>query len=278
MRLSLCVISANQALFANAIKYAHAFATGSFDVFAFGNGVKLEVPTQEGTTCGYPRVESFQIGTTEANIGVPAALHAIWMMATQQDRHAGEDHVLAYIHDDVEILENGWDERVLRAFSDPHVGLVGFGGATGLGGQEIYKVAYEIHQLGRRDFYSNMVDAEVHGKRQTSEMPIVFTDGFSMFLRRSLLDKIDGWSWWPFHLVHHAYDYGIACMARRHGYSAMLAPCAVRHIGGQTAMMAVHQDMAKQHGGDTQVHKDSHRFVYETFRDVLPLRLPRRPR
>lgn len=39
--------------------------------------------------------------------------------------------ILAYIHDDVRIYERNWDQRVLKEFDDPTVGVVGFGGARG---------------------------------------------------------------------------------------------------------------------------------------------------
>lgn len=280
MRLSLCVPTANPKLFASAVRHALGNATGPVDIVGFGNGCKLDRWVLNEVDPGGPLAAPdplpfwYFFDRSDGNIGVPAALHRIWTLARGLQSDSCE-HILAYIHDDLEIHEKGWDKRVIAAFErDPKIGLVGFGGATALGGDEIYKAPYEIHQLGRRDFYSNMNGAEVHGHRTTEERPIVFTDGMSMIVRRSLLDAIGGWSWWPFELVHHAYDYGIACMARRHGYKAWLVPCAIHHIGGQTAMMPVHQDMAKRYGGDNVVHAAAHRFVYETFRDVYPLRLP----
>src|SRR6185369_11654651 len=221
LKLSLCIASANQDIFDDAVQHAVQNKTlipGQpsllHGIYGFGNGRELKPVS--------PHLDvRMNVQSVPENMGVPYALHKLYEMAEPATDE--EDHILAYIHDDVRILEPGWDARVLKVFQDhPECGLAGFGGATGLGGSEIYKVPYEIHQLGRRDFYSNMRGAEVHGHRTTTEMPIVFTDGFSMILRKSLLDKIGGWSWWPFSLVHHAYDYGIACMARRHGYTAWL--------------------------------------------------------
>lgn len=268
MKLTLAIVSATPELFACAVDHASRHARGDFDIVAFGNGCDLSDVI--GALDARRPVEYRQ---TDDNKGVPYALHELWKLAAADPTPAHE-HIVAYIHDDVDLMEDGWDQRVLCCFqAHPECGLVGFGGATALGGDEIYKAAYEIHQLGRRNFYSNMVGAEIHGERRIDEMPIVFTDGFSMILRRSLLDKISGWSWWPFDLVHHAYDYGIACQARRHGFSAWLVPCAVNHKGGMTATRAVHQEMAKRYGGDSAVHAAAHLFVYDQFRDVYPLRL-----
>jgi hypothetical protein len=263
-KLRLCIISATPELVADAIAHAAPRAKGNIQIIVWGNGVELDKEIAGVSVSG---------GYTCTNLGVPEALNMLWTMACEAE-DASPDDVLCYIHDDVRILEDGWDERVLDVFGrDPRCGLAGFGGATALGGDEIYKRAYEVHQLGRRNFFSNMVGAEAHGKRVTTEMPIVFTDGQSMIVKRALLDKIRGWSWWPFKLVHHAYDYGIACMARRHGYTAWLVPCAIEHRGGLTACGPIYHKLAAEHGGDAAVHAASHRFVYDTFRDVLPLRL-----
>lgn len=264
MNINLCIVSANQELFLDAAVHALSRATGAVTLLGVGNGCKLEPPA-----LGKAHVRNFL-----KNEGVPRALHELWKMAVAEVGGESPQEILVYIHDDFRILERGWDERVRRVFEkDKRCGLAGFGGSTGLGGDEIYKIPYEIHQLGRRDFWSNMHGAEHHGRRTTEERPIVFTDGQSMIVRRDLLDKVDGWSWWPFELVHHAYDYGIACMARRHGYTAWLVPCEVEHRGGLTATGAVYHALAAEHGGDAEVHAASHRFVYKYFRDVLPLRL-----
>lgn len=264
MKLALCMISCSQELFADATGLASEGVVEDVSLIALGNGCRLEVSSDH-------HFSSVHIRNTQANLGVVAALHEIWVMARVLPE---PPDILCYIHDDLQILEAGWDRRVRSVFEhDPKCGLAGFGGSTALGGNEIYKVPYEVHQLGRRDFYSNMVGAEVHGTRTTKEMPIVFTDGQSMIVRRELLDKIGGWSWWPFEHIHHAYDYGIACMARRHGYGAWLVPCEVNHIGFQTASQPTYKDLADKYGGDAAVHDASHRFVYNEFRDVLPLRL-----
>jgi hypothetical protein len=264
MRVHLCIISATPELFLDAAEHALSRATGRVTLLGLGNGCVLSPPV--GSVAA--------VQCDPQNHGVPWALHQLYKLARNLIG-ASSDDLLVYIHDDFRILEKGWDERVARVFErDPKCGLAGFGGSTALGGDEIYRAPYEVHQLGRRDFFSNMNGAELHGQRTTEERPIVFTDGQSMIVKRELLDKIGGWSWWPFELVHHAYDYGIACMARRHGYSAWLVPCAVEHRGGLTACGPVYQALAASLGGDAAVHAASHRFVYDSFRDVLPLRLP----
>jgi GT2 family glycosyltransferase len=267
MHLSLAIVSCNQELFDCAVDHARRHARGHVRILGFGNGVVLRPPELQ---------DDIIVRSVPENIGVPAAMHELWTMACAYAPSSipPEQQIVGYIHDDVDVTEDGWDERVLKCFYDhPKCGLVGFGGATALGDPGIYHKPYEIHQLGRRNFYSNMVGAELHGERRTKEMPIVFTDGFSMIVRRSLLDKIEGWSWWPFELIHHAYDYGMACQVRRHGYEAWLVPSSVNHKGGMTATRAVHQDAAKKFGGDNAVHAAAHKWVYENFRDIYPMKV-----
>lgn len=271
----LCIVSCTPSMFANAASRTLAVASSPVGLLAVGNGCELDTSSLPQDKIAVSRVRNLP-----ENVGVVAALHQIWEMS--RDVSAPDD-VLAYVHDDFWVEERGWDARVASVFArDPRCGLAGFGGSVGLGGDEIYKRPYNSHQLGRRGpngdgfegFYSNMNGAEVHGVRTTEERQIVFTDGMSMLVKRELLDKVGGWSWWPFELIHHAYDMGIACVARRHGYTAWLVPCAVHHESLQTASQPVYKDLADKYGGDAAVHDKSHRFVYETFRDVLPLRLP----
>lgn len=224
----------------------------------------------------------FLVDTSATNLGVPGAMHQLWQLchrlANEQLRdnekiwpsvENNEDHIICYVHDDVTILEDGWDERVMAAFEDKKVGLAGFGGSTGIGADNIYRKAYEKSDLGRINFFSNMENAEANGTRVKKEKPIVWTDGFSMILRRKVLDTINGWSWWPADIPHHAYDYAIACWVRRLGMTGVLVPCKVEHNGGTTVLREKYQALVD----DARSHDESHRFVYDTFRDVLPLRV-----
>lgn len=282
MRIRLCILSCAPDLMHECVETALEHAAGKVDVFGFynGGGDFAVSPSLDSYTRlrKHPKAGVVFVGGWQENKGVPAGLHALYESVVRNNAMEGEvpahEDILVMVHDDVNIIEHGWDHRVARAFIDyPNVGMVSFGGSTALGGDEIYKVPYEIHQLGRRDFYSNMNGAEVHGVRTTEDRAIVSTDGMSIVLRRSLLDAIGGWSWIPPEIVHHAYDYAISCMNRRHGFEARLVPVAIHHKGGLTAGTDVHKNMAAKYGGDTQVHADAHRWVYDNFRDIYPMRL-----
>jgi hypothetical protein len=283
MKLTLAVVSCNQDLFDSTCWHAAHYAAEPFELVGLGNGVALR---PDPCTVGF---SSHRIESLEDNIGVPAALHRLWEMsrsdavASALDGAEPADHVIAYLHDDLRVYEKGWDVRIKNAFAaDRSILLAGFAGTAGLGHGQIYKIPYHLTQLSRQGpMLSNLeLHAEFHGERVTENRQVAFVDGFALMLRQSFLDQISGWSWWPFDCVHHAYDYGIACMARRHGGKTLLVPVRcdhgvpdkvthTRHAG--TSSTDHYRRLADKYGGDAAVHAKGHQFVYDTFRDVLPI-------
>src|SRR5690242_15507640 len=110
--------------------------------------------------------------TSEDNLGVTGSLQWLYEHTTAP--------VIAFLHSDCEIFEPGWDERVLREFDDPRVGVVGFGGSRGHGDADIYKIPYQLQQLRRIDYLSNTTDAEAHGERFTGSCEVATLDGFAL--------------------------------------------------------------------------------------------------
>lgn len=204
------------------------------------------------------------IDNSQENIGVVAAYQLIYQKAKG---------IVAYIHDDVEIFEYGWDKRVLTEFEDPSVGVVGFGGALVHGGPALYRRPYHISQLGRSLYMSNTKDAEDHGERFTGVRDVAVLDGFCLIVRKELLDKCDGWDPenWP---SHHVYDYRICAEAHRHGYRCRVVGIKCQHRGGETAVSAKYQEWATstKWGSDAEMHAAGHRLFYDRYRDVMPWR------
>jgi len=188
----------------------------------------------------------------------------------------GRTEVVVCLHDDVLIEESGWDLRVLSHFQQhPQCALAGFGGATGLGSVNLYKAPYDPRQLARVDFRSNMLEAEAHGTRTAQLCRVACLDGFSQIGRRRFFERA-----WPFlkaqGLQHHFYDSALGCLAKRWGEEAWLIPVACHHDGGQTTKRdrayktwAFEQDPQ----GNDGLWAWSHRWAYEEFRDVLPIRV-----
>jgi len=196
------------------------------------------------------------------NLGVTGSLQWLYEHTTAP--------IIAFLHSDCEIFEQGWDERALREFDDPKVGVVGFGGATQLGHDDLYKTPYKLQQLARFGYASNTKDAEQHGERFEGSRDVAVLDGFSLIIRRTLLDKVGGWpvKETPFHM----YDAAICCLAHEAGYRVRLCGILSLHHGGATSTTSQYQEFSlRQYGkSDAQVHEESHKYIYERFRKVLP--------
>ena len=131
-----------------------------------------------------PNAYCYVNGGDEPYLGtVPAFQRAVDMLL---DHEYGRDYdVIACLHDDLEIHEPGWDEKVLRYFErNPDIGLAGFGGAIGLGSDDLYVAPYKPDQLARQGFRSDLTDAEKHGIRSLLPEQVACLDGFSQIGRR----------------------------------------------------------------------------------------------
>ena len=273
MRIFLGVPTLSPARAKSCVEIAVASATGPIYVIPYYNGVTPSA--EEDISDVYSTIVSGQ------NVGVPRALHSIYRAATRTweagDQGpvfpAGPDDILLFIHDDVSISEGGWDTRLKDLFQEHSAcGLAGFGGACGLGDPDLYKKPYELIQLARRNFISNMLHAEAHGKRVTLAYWVATIDGFAMACRIKFLQQIDGFNWVPSWMVHHNYDNALACMAKRHGWMVAMLPISCHHHGGLTATKSDYLDgLATKHGGDGEIHRRGHEWLYNEFRDVLPI-------
>lgn len=199
--------------------------------------------------------------------------------------------IIACFHDDLLMEQDGWDDTVVNLFKAcPRAGLCGFGGAKGLGSDDLYKAPYDPMQLARQGFRSNMRHAEAHGIRSEVAEPVACLDGFSQIGRAdfwrgcsvgtapiehqapntNLFTKLQCWG-----IIHHFYDGMLGAFAKRHGYLVWYLPVQCHHFGGQTAVgdaryteWAQHQDPK----GDGGFWERAHTLGYEQFRDVLPIR------
>lgn len=210
--------------------------------------------------------------------------------------------IIACFHDDLLILEDGWDEKVIRYFDRyPQIGLAGFGGAKGLGHYGLYDkdVEYDPMHLARNGFRSDLVDAETHGMRSLLPEPVACLDGFSQIGRREFWEghrlgyDITGQTKSPMYMwtenlqrpwtvledlgfIHHFYDGALGCLAARYGWQTWYLPLRAKHYGGRTAVGDVgYQAWAKtQHPeGDHGLWAQAHQIGYDAFTDVLPLRV-----
>jgi len=238
------------------------------------------------TAVTQPRLQTVvntYLGTVPAfRLGVERAL--------QEDPPAD---IIACLHDDLEIQEAAWDDKVLEHFRrHPRCGLLGFGGAIALGDADLYQKPYNPMSLARQGFRSNMRDAELHGIRSLLAERVACLDGFSQIGRREywqgvvqglskadmgkgeavpVLQQIEDQG-----IVHHMYDGCLGALAARAGWEVWYLPIACHHFGGRTAVgdPGYQAWAAKQiPGGDAGYWYQSHRHAYDWLRDVLPIRV-----
>jgi Glycosyltransferase like family len=217
---------------------------------------------ENASTAGHHSEIFVRENTAEDNLGVTGSLQ--WCYA-----HTNSP-IIASLHSDVEIFEKGWDARVLSEFNDPQVGIVGFGGALQHAEEDIYKIPYSLNQLRRIGYMSNTNDAETHGLRFEGACDVAVLDGFCLVIRRELLTRCGGW---PVEsLPFHCYDYWACIAAHKLGYKVRLVGVKCQHHGGTTSTTPAYQEWSQRVLGktDQQVHEESHRWIYEYGRGVLP--------
>lgn len=197
------------------------------------------------------------------NLGVVGSYQKLYAERSSAD-------ILCYIHDDVTMHEQGWDQRILAEFNDPQVAVVGLGGARRHGHPDLYKVPYKLEHLARGGYLSNVDDAEVHGKRFEGSCDVAVLDGFTIAVRRSFLDEIGGWKWMLPNIDFYCYDYAICAMARRHGYRVRLVGLRCHHHGGATSVKVKGLPITSQEAYDR-----AHAAFYLEFADVMPYEVPR---
>lgn len=179
--------------------------------------------------------------------------------------------VIGYLHSDLFIHEEGWDERVLQEFEWPTVAIVGFVGATSLGTPDIYRVPYDYRQLARGGVVSNLTDAEVHGTRDTGSMNVAVLDSCAIFVRRTFLERLGGWPIGKMPNTSHCTDLWLCGHAARLGRQVRMCGVSCTHVSGGKG--AKGSAWLEARGGDTLLHRQAHEAVYESLRGVLPLRV-----
>lgn len=207
-------------------------------------------------------VESWR-DTANQSLNIVVAEGLDVLPAFQQIYLSTTEPIIGLVHDDVVIYERGWNSRVLNCFNDPTVGVVGFGGALGHGTPNLYEVPYHLPNLARQHFLSNMRDAEKHGGRFTGDRDVAILDGFALFVRRSILDKVGGW---PVDKPYGYFMYSewLCCEARRQGYRIRLIGVDCEHLGGKSSGFI----------SPKENYELAHSYFYEHNRDVMPYRVP----
>jgi hypothetical protein len=178
--------------------------------------------------------------------------------------------IILYAHDDLVVESHGWLARILSRFEDTDVAVVGLGGATGLGNADLYRKKYDIRNMARSGYMSNQVDWQVHGKQETTCKRVAVVDAFFMAVRRSFLNSVVGWP--TEHLTHHCLDLWLACEVARKRMETWMVGVECHHLGGGSSIKPVYAEAKWLQGGTLESdHALPHRWIFENYRDVLPL-------
>lgn len=193
--------------------------------------------------------------------------------AYQDLLETSDKDIIIYAHDDVTIHYPDWLSSVLALSQlDETIVAVGLGGATGLANADLYRKPFNIWNLARRGYASNQTDAEVHGERFAGSKRVAVLDAFFMAVRRDWITSVGGWP--VDHLSHHCLDLWLACEAARRGKETWMVGVNCTHHGGGSSTKPAYAKAAWLKGGSMeQDHIQPHRWLWDEYRDVLPLEL-----
>lgn len=178
--------------------------------------------------------------------------------------------VLVMIHNDVTIHDPDWLARIMSLFENVDCVAAGLGGATSLGRPDLYRKPYNIWNMARGGYASNQTDAEVHGERFTGDRRVAVLDAFCMAVRVDWLRSRGGWP--AGHISHHCLDLWLACEVARGGMEIWMTGASVTHHGGGASTKPVYAEAKWLQGGSlASDHQAPHRWLWDSYRDVLPV-------
>lgn len=182
-----------------------------------------------------------------------------------------------YSHNDVEMLEFGWDEKIKNILTriiretGKVPGVCGMFGAKGIGTRDIYDAPYDYRQLMRWNCVTvpSMVSAGGNAITKSFERVIVL-DGFSLIVSKKMIsDALKGEFDYKRYPVHHNYDNDICLDSHFGGFANYVIDVDCKHHGGLTSTK---EKWAEKMGtSDLKIHRLAHKVMYEKFRNRLPI-------
>jgi GT2 family glycosyltransferase len=173
--------------------------------------------------------------------------------------------VIALLHNDLYVFERGWNERVVAEFeADPRLGLAGFLGAKAI-----------VQNGGRGGVYSNLLEAEIHGTRETGTQTVVVFDGLALIGRRTMFAQVGGFD--TNLTYHHFYDRQLSVDAYLAGWTSKVIGIFCHHRSGVTANRPQYQEwIAQKLGtpvgqGDQASYSASERYFLQQYGPHLPI-------
>lgn len=205
----------------------------------------------------FPFFPDHRLISHSENIGVLASM--------QEAYKESKGDVIAILHNDVYVLDEGWDLDVMQEFEkDPKLGLAGFLGAKGIGANG-----------GRMYTMSNLVEAEIHGERIQGVKDCIGFDGLSLICRRAMLDSVGGFD--QGYTYHHFYDRDISMASWNAGWRNSVIGIYCHHRSGITANRSdygkwIADKMGTKEGqGDLKSYLQSEQYFLNKWKDKLPV-------
>jgi len=204
----------------------------------------------------FPHFKEHKLINNPENLGVVKSMNQCIKESTGD--------VIAILHNDVFVFESDWDEKVLKVFENPKVGLAGFFGAQGT-----------YTNGGRMDAVSNMIEAEYHGERLTGTRRVGAFDGLSLIGRRTMFEQVGGFD--EGYTYHHFYDRDLSLASHFAGWESWFVGVYIHHRSGVTANRPDYQTwIDKKMGtsgfsGDLASYKKSEEYFFSKWKDKLPV-------
>lgn len=172
-------------------------------------------------------------------------------------RSTGE--IVACFHNDLFLMEFGWDQRVIEEFDrDPSIGLAGFVGAATL-----------ERDGGRSGVFSNMHAGHEHGALHAGTRRVAVFDSLSLIFRRTAFDDVGGMEEVS---LNHFSDKDVCCRMASRGWARQYIGVHCFHSGGTTSTSKDYLDTVSGSDGDIAIHKEAERRFLENWSHLLPLR------
>lgn len=173
-----------------------------------------------------------------------------------------EEEIVCFSHNDVYFYEDPL-KWVKLAFKDEEVGFAAAFGVCGTmwGGT-------------RLESCSNMLEAELHGKRVLEMGYITHGDGFFLSFRKEALEKVGGFD--ERYKRFHYYDRDICLSILDKGYKGVYLPIFCHHRGGITSCQPEYQEWVNnlrgvEKGGDLLDHQENMLIFNHKWEKKLPV-------
>jgi len=146
------------------------------------------------------------------NLGLIRALNQGWRLADQE--------FVCFLHNDTEMREPTWLDRLMAADEDPSVGLAGLYGVKRIRRNGRYAGRTRVHSLAE------------HPTIRGDRVEVAAVDGVCLFLRSGVLEAVGGFD--EGYGFFHGYDRDLSFKVRESGRRCVVVNAPFVHYGGGT--------------------------------------------